>query len=132
MSISGGSVSITTTAYTKTSIIGMTSDNSLVVPAGNQIISIVIRETAGHAITGGLKIGTTSGAVDVAGNGAAIAVSANTLLSSFSAALNPGGLGFSLERYVFSATTDTTIYFKAVTSWNSASLNVTLQLCQFD
>lgn len=81
-------------------------------PIGAIIQQIFINETAGNAITGGIKIGTTSGATDVA---IAIAVGANSIQIVSSA---------TILKQVFSTTLTQTLFFQTVTLWNSASVNV--------
>mgnify|MGYP001612917009 FL=1 len=73
---------------------------------------IAIINNSANAITGGLKIGTTSGAVDVA---AAVAVGANALTFVLDAAL--------LIRF-FSKTVAQTLFLQDVVAWNSANIDV--------
>jgi hypothetical protein len=94
----------------------VTNDTTFTVPAGYMIESIAIRNTTANAVTGGIKIGTTSGGTDVV---AAQAVGASALVVIADAAI--------LLRY-FSATADTTLYLQDVTAWNSASLEVWVSL----
>lgn len=81
-----------------------------------QIISIQLNETAGNAITGGLRIGTTNGGANIV---AAQAVAANALLVIKDASI--------LIRIPVTLQTGS-IFFQAVTSWNGASLNATMIL----
>ncbi|MCK4578031.1 MAG: hypothetical protein KAU50_04530, partial [Candidatus Marinimicrobia bacterium] len=94
---------------------GIAADTSLtdVVPAGYRIDSIVLKETAGNAITGGLKIGTAAGGTDVV-NGQAVA--ANALVDC------------TLALAVFSLTTAQSLYVADVTSWNGASIDLYLAM----
>jgi hypothetical protein len=94
----------------------VTNDTTFVVPAGYMIEAIAIRNTTANAVTGGIKIGTTSGGTDVV---AAQAVGANALVVITDASI--------LLRY-FSATLNTTLYLQDVTAWNSASLEVWVSL----
>lgn len=83
------------------------------VTAKYAITHIFIENTTANAITGGLKIGTTAGATDVV---AAQAVGANALIVISDASI--------LKRLFNTGSTAQTIYFDAVTSWNSASINI--------
>jgi hypothetical protein len=89
---------------------------NFVVPAGYVIEHMYLSNTAGTAVTGGLKFGTTAGAADVI---AAEAVGANALIVVPTTDL--------LKR-IFSRTVPQTIYFDAVTAWNSASVDMKIFL----
>ena len=89
---------------------------SFSVPAGFYIDQVVVKETANHAITGGLKFGTTNGGTDVI---IALAVGALGLVKVTDAAL---------LKSIFSLTANQTIYFDAVSSWNSAVVDVYIVL----
>ncbi|MCH7521407.1 MAG: hypothetical protein IIB42_06900 [Candidatus Marinimicrobia bacterium] len=95
--------------------IGIIGDTVLTdaIPAGYRIKSIVVEETAGNAITGGLKIGTSAGGTQVV-NGQA--VGANALVDC------------ALGTVIFSTSAGQTLYVEDVTSWNSASLDLWIQL----
>lgn len=81
-------------------------------PANCYITDIFIEETAGNAVTGGVKIGTTNGGTDVV---SAFAVGANSI------AMIPSA---SILKKVFSRSAVQTLYFGAVSSFNSANLTV--------
>ena len=81
-------------------------------PANAVIERIIVTNTTANAITGGLKLGTTSGGTDVV---AALTVGANALTYVTDAA--------TLKRF-FSLTAPQPIYLGAVSSWNSAIINV--------
>lgn len=83
---------------------------SFIVPAGHAIRDIYIKETAGFAITGGLRIGTTNGGNDVLSG---FAVGANSIPIVKDAVL--------LKR-AFSLVADQTLFVQAVTSWNGAHI----------
>jgi hypothetical protein len=91
----------------------VTANTTLSVPAGYAVRDIFVRNTTANAVTGGVKIGTTSGAVDVLG---ALTVGANAFT-----------LGVPLIR-LFSATVAQTLFVQAVVAWNSASLDITITL----
>jgi hypothetical protein len=95
-------------------ITAQTAANSTALPANAIIRDITVRNTTANAITGGLKFGTTSGAVDVV---AALAVGANALVFVTDALL--------LKRY-FSATAPQQIFYDAVTAWASASVEINI------
>lgn len=86
------------------------------VPAGFAIEAIYFNNTTANAVTGGVKIGTTSGATDVV---AAQAVGANALGAV---------LGADILKRIFSTTVAQTLYIQPVTGWNSASVNIVVAL----
>lgn len=97
-------------------LLTVTNDTSFAIPPGYSISSITIFNTTANAVTGGLKFGTTSGGVDVI---AAQAVGANALLVVASA---------DILLKVFSFSAAQTIHIQDVTAWNSASLNIYIEL----
>ncbi|MGE0212735.1 MAG: DUF2793 domain-containing protein [Parvibaculaceae bacterium] len=94
----------------------VTANTTVSIPAGWAIEAIHYAETAGNAVTGGVRIGTTSGGTDVV---AAQAVGASSLGTVAS--------GDILKR-VFSRTVAQTLHVQAVTAWNSASLELSVML----
>jgi hypothetical protein len=82
---------------------------------GIQIISIQIHETAGNAVTGGLRIGTSAGATDVV---VAQAVGANALFVLTDVAVVKKTFPF----------VPFDLYVEAVTDWNGAVINCTLTI----
>lgn len=96
-----------------------TANGTLTVPARWKIDFITFDETASHAVTGGMDLGTTDGGQEIL---AAWAVGSGTITVPTDVAV--------LKR-AFSVSVDTTVFVNAHTSWNSASVNVTLQLSQF-
>jgi hypothetical protein len=96
---------------------GVAGNASAIVPAGYVIDDIFIRETAGNAVTGGIKIGTTAGGTEIT---ASIAVGANSFTRTFPATLTTSG--------PFSPTATQTIFFQAVTAWNSAIVDIVVRL----
>ena len=103
-------------AHFSASVRGATSNTTVVIPAGMAIAGIYIANSTSNAVTGGIKIGTTSGATDVV---VAQAVGASALVSVSDATL--------LKR-LFSMSVDQTLYIQAVSSWNSANLIVSFDL----
>jgi hypothetical protein len=97
-------------------ITGATGDTTIVIPANFAIAGIYITNTTANSVTGGIKIGTTSGATDVV---VSQAVGANDFVSVSDATL--------LKR-IFSMSSSQTLYIQAVSSWNSASLNIIFDL----
>lgn len=97
-----------------------TATNSPILPANAYIEAIIVQETTGNALTGGLDVGV-AGASDQT-IVAAFAVGANAVINIPSA---------SILKHVF-PTSGTTgpaaqqIFFNAHTSWNSASIVVTI------
>ena len=93
----------------KIRLTGQTAAFTFTVPSNCRLYGITLQETAGSAVTGGIRIGTTLAGSDVV---AAVPVGAN------------GFVDCALLLRLFSATAEQTIYVGAVTSWNSA--NITL------
>jgi hypothetical protein len=91
---------------------GVTANTFFVVPAGWYIADIFAEEVAGHAITGGLKIGTVSGGTNVIAN---LTVGANSIGHASDV---------QLPKRIFSKTADTKLFVQAVTNWSGAKLNL--------
>lgn len=87
---------------------------SLALPAGAYIQGVIVRETAGHNMVGGMKIGTTAGGTDIA-TGVTVASSGLVSLTDVS-----------LLKRVFSATATQKVSIDANSSWNGASVDVTV------
>jgi Protein of unknown function (DUF2793) len=94
----------------------VTANTSLIVPAGWALDQIHFAETAGNAVTGGIKIGTTAGGTDVV---AAQAVGANALDTIADA---------NVLKKVFSRSSAQTLFVQAVTGWNAASVELSFVL----
>ncbi|MCH8838849.1 MAG: hypothetical protein IIA60_13815 [Candidatus Marinimicrobia bacterium] len=94
---------------------GITADTTLteVVPAGYRIRGIIVEETAGNAITGGLKIGTSAGGTQVVN---AQAIGASALVDC------------ALGTRLFSLSAAQTLYVEDVTAWNGASIDLYLEM----
>lgn len=95
---------------------GVTNNTTFVVPAKTFIKHILIINNTANSITGGVKIGTSSGGVDVV---LAFAVGPNAV-----AHINDSAL---LKR-IFSKTVSTTLYLQAVTAWNNTSIDIDIEL----
>ena len=104
---------------TSVNLLNITANTTVVIPAGYSILQVIVREKSGAAITGGLKIGTTSGGVDVC---IALAVTASSIQAI------PDS---QLLKSVFSVSADTTLYIQAVTLWNSTNIDVNFVLRKF-
>lgn len=91
-----------------------------VVPANAVIRAIYVKNNTANAVTGGINIGTAAGGAQVA---SAIAVGANALVVIDGASLVSTG------KYL-SGSVNTVIYIAAVTAWNSASLDIRVQMDQ--
>lgn len=89
-----------------------TSNFTMTLPANAFIIGIFIKETAGNAITGGLRIGTTNTGTDVV---IALSVGANSIQMVPNA---------TLLKQVFSTSATQQLFLQAVTLFNSASITV--------
>lgn len=94
----------------------LSASGSLVIQGGWAISHIFAEETAGHAVNGGLKFGTSSEASDIV---AALAVSSNQLTFVSDAAL--------LKR-LFSMTAPQTVFIDAVSDWNGAHVDIQVML----
>ena len=81
-------------------------------PATAKVRTIYVQETAGHAVAGGVNIGTTSSGSDMA--------SAIPVAASGKTTINPGAL---LVQQVGGST----IYISAASAWAGASLNVQVE-----
>lgn len=87
------------------------ANTTVVIPEGYVILALALQNTNANAVTGGVKIGTTSGATNVV---AAQAVGANAIIGVADAAL---------LLKLFSMTVDQTLFLQPVTSWNGAVVN---------
>ena len=98
--------------YSQLQALAATAAGSLVVPAGYAITGIYMVNNTANAVTGGIKIGTAAGGTQVV---AAQAVAANAVVAVADAAI---------LLKLFSKTAPQTIYFDAVTAWNSANVDI--------
>lgn len=91
---------------------GKTAAFTIPVPQGASIRDIHILNNTANAVTGGIKIGTIAGGVDVLAAGA---VAANALVSfvPLIGGANPSGVR--------------TIYVDAVTAWNAANIDIAIE-----
>jgi hypothetical protein len=87
------------------------ANTTISIPAGYVIGGITFSNSAAHAVTGGVKIGTTSGAADVV---AAQPVGSNGIGKIPDASLLLTG---------FSSSADQLLYIQPVTSWNGAVIS---------
>lgn len=94
----------------------LAANGTISIPGGFRVMGIAYANTTANAVTGGIKIGTTSGGTDVV---AAQAVGANAIGTVADADI--------LKR-LFSRTAAQTLYIQAVTAWNSASVELSLDL----
>lgn len=107
------------TAITSSSTTAVATTMTL--PAYGYIIGFIMCETAGNAVTGGLNIGDSGSATRF---GSAVALGANACVTVADSALT--------RIVVLSGVpTASTIQLAAVTSWNSASVNVTVLYSYF-
>lgn len=93
------------------SLSAVIANATFVVPAGYALREIYLKNKTANAVTGGLRLGTTNGGVDVMvalalGNAAFVKAGAAILLNTFS------------------STVDTTLYLQAVAAWNGASIDI--------
>lgn len=95
--------------------------STIILPANTFIVGVVLQETAGNAVTGGVDIGNATSATAYA---SAVALGANALVSVADSALTR----------VYPATTPTSaqkILTVCHTACNSASLNITIFYAYF-
>ena len=91
---------------------GKTAAFTLAIPQGASIRDIHILNNSANAVTGGIKIGTTNGGVDVLAAGAVIASALVSFVPLIGAA---------------NAAAVRTIYVDAVTGWNAANLDIAIE-----
>lgn len=82
--------------------------------ANHKILGITIKNNTANAITGGIKIGTTNGGTEVV---VGVAVGANVIFDFTDTTI--------LKRF-FSDSSDTTLYYDTVVSWNSANIDMVI------
>lgn len=95
--------------------------STITLPANAFIVGIILQETAGNAVTGGVNIGNATSATAYA---SAVTLGANALVSVADSALTR----------VYPATTPTSaqkILVAAQSAWNSASVNITILYSYF-
>lgn len=100
----------TTLVMQSTKASGVTGATTLTLPAGQAIDRIYVKNNTTNAITGGLKVGTTAGGVDILAAlsvGSLAQVDASPLIGALSSAPR-------------------TIYIDAVLAWNGASIDITV------
>lgn len=90
------------------------SPAQVTLPANSYITGIIIENTTATSVTGGVKVGTTSGGTQVVANFQCLA----SCLTSVTDAL--------ILRRVFSTTTPQTLFIDGVTALSGAILNVTV------
>lgn len=98
------------------SVKNLTSNGTIDIPAGHCICQLVIENTTANDVLGGIKIGTTNGGTEVI---ASLTATGNTLSHCPDA---------TFIKKIFSMSATTTLFIQAVTSWNSANINITVLL----
>lgn len=93
-----------------------TTNGTFSVPAAMAIESITFFNTTANAVTGGIKIGTTNGGIEV--------VVAQSVGASEIGVIKDAAI----LKNIFSGGSATTLYIQAVTAWNSASVNLYIKL----
>jgi hypothetical protein len=91
------------------SIENVSQEGTFVIPAGEFITKIIIYETAGNDVLGGIRFGKSHGGGDVVGG---------ILTEAGQFSLVP------LTIPPFSMTDNVTIYFDAVRDWNGGMVNI--------
>ena len=112
-------LSMQATAITSSSTTAVST--TLTLPAYGYIVGIVLCETAGNAVTGGLNVGDAGSATRY---GSAVALGANACVS----VPDSGNARLFVSSGVPTAST---ILLAAATSWNSASVNITVLYSYF-
>lgn len=103
---------ITAPGVTMDKTLAITANATVPLPAGFAVKRIYARNTTANAVTGGLRIGTTNGGSEILG---ATALAGNTIVEAAPAA---SGLSASAQ----------TLYVQAVTAWNSASVDLSIEM----
>lgn len=99
----------------RTVLTGVVGDNAaFTLPANAVLLQITVTNTTANTVTGGLKLGTSSGATDIV----SALVAAGNVISPPAVLL--------LTRF----STAQVLYLGAVVAWNSASVNVTIVWAQ--
>jgi hypothetical protein len=91
-------------------LVRLTANGTITIPAGALLRRIYFRNRTANAVTGGIRIGTAAAGTQVV---TAQAVAANAIVSILP----------TIENYQAAAQT---LYIEAVTSWNSADVDVTV------
>lgn len=94
----------------------ITANTSIVIAAGYAIVGLYAKNTTANAVTGGIKIGTSSGGTDVVD---ALGIGANAEFFIVDAPL--------LKRF-FSFASPQTLHVHAITAWNGANIELRLVL----
>jgi len=100
--------------------ITLTANGNVNIPAGYLIGDITFNNTTANAVTGGIKLGTTNGGAEVA-TSVVVGASAKVIARASSFLTVP-----------YSPTAVTILYIGAVSSWNSASVIVSVQVNRMD
>jgi hypothetical protein len=94
----------------------MSSNGSVSIPAGWAIDHIHFAETAGGAVTGNVRMGTTAGAADIVASQPVGANSIDTIASA------------NILKKVFSRSAAQTVFIQAITSWGTSSVEWSFEL----
>ena len=89
-------------------LVRLTANGTVVIPAGSMLRRIYFRNRTANAVTGGIRVGTSAAGTQVV---TAQAVAASAIVS----------VAPTIENYQAAAQT---LYVEAVTSWNSADVDV--------
>lgn len=93
--------------------LGLAANGSVVLPKGFTLLKVTLQNTTSNSVTGGIRIGTTGGGSDV--------VLAQAVGSSAIVDINPTS---ALLKQTFSFSSTQSLFIEAITSWNSASLDM--------
>jgi hypothetical protein len=90
----------------------LAANGTIVLPKGVMVDQIYMRNRTANAVTGGVKVGTTSGGTEV--------VTAQAVGASAVVRTAPTVTGYN-------AAAETTLYIQAVTAWNNAVVDVVVE-----
>lgn len=95
--------------------LNLTANGTVTLQAGEGVTKIWFRNDTANAVTGGIRVGTTDGGADVLAAGA-VAASAVVGYAPLITAVNPSAAR--------------TLYVQAVTAWNSAQVDVAVEVAK--
>lgn len=92
-----------------------TGNITVVIPKGYILDKVYMKNTSVNAVSGGIRIGTTSGNTDV--------MLVSTVGAGYNDVIDSAAAGLTKKMFLQGDTQDTTLYVQAVTAWNSASVD---------
>jgi len=98
-------------------LLNVTANATLAIPRNCLVKAIYFHNRTANAVTGGIKVGTTNGGVDILAAGAVAASAAYEYPSLLATGLI--------------SATDLTLYIQAVSAWNSARVDVVVEYVEY-